>query len=171
MATAAPMDAIALLKADHARVAGLFEAFEAETSDGCKRAIADLICMALTIHTLIEEDIFYPACKGAVEDDLLEEAYVAHAGAKVLIAEIGAGGPDGVFFDAKVKMLSELIEHHVGEEEKRAECIFAQARKASLDMDALGRRMTKEMARLTAAYTRDGPSTPHATSFLVTELG
>ncbi|WP_309644865.1 hemerythrin domain-containing protein, partial [Phenylobacterium sp.] len=131
-------DAVALLKADHRKVEELFAHFEAAKADGKKKALAEQICMELTIHTKIEEDIFYPACEGAVDEDLLKEAYVEHDGAKVLIAEIEAGGPDDAFYEAKVKVLSEMIEHHVKEEEQRVEGMFAQAKKAGLDMEDLG---------------------------------
>src|SRR5690348_17333536 len=97
------MDAVALLKADHRKVEDLFAQFEAASGDGKKKALAEQICMELTIHTQIEEEIFYPACEGKVEEDLLKEAYVEHDGAKVLIGEIEAGGPDDEFYDAKVK--------------------------------------------------------------------
>ena len=90
------------------------------------------------MHATIEEEIFYPACDGKVEDDLLKEAYVEHDGAKLLITEILAGEPSDEFYDSKVKVLQEQIEHHVEEEEKRMEGLFSQARKAGLDMDALG---------------------------------
>jgi hypothetical protein len=155
-------DAIALLKADHRKVEELFAKFEAAKGDGRKKALAQEICMELTIHTRIEEDIFYPACEGAVEDDLLKEAHVEHDGAKVLIAEIEAGGPDDAFYDAKVKVLSEMIEHHVEEEEKRAEGLFAQARKAGLDMDDLGERMADEKKQLMAEYKSGGAPRPEA---------
>jgi len=148
MAQAAPIDAIALLKADHRKVEELFASFETAKGDGKKKALAEQICLELVVHTQIEEQIFYPACEGAVEEDLLQEAYVEHDAAKVLIAEIEAGGPDDEFYDAKVKVLSEMIEHHVKEEEQRAEGMFAQARKAGLDMDALGERMNAEKERL-----------------------
>ncbi len=135
------LDAVALLKADHRKVEELFAAFENAKGAGKKKALAEQICMELTVHTKIEEDIFYPACEGAVEEDLLKEAYVEHDGAKVLIAEIEAGGPDDEFYDAKVKVLSEMIEHHVEEEEMRVEGMFSQARSAGLDMDALADAM------------------------------
>jgi hypothetical protein len=134
-------DAIALLKADHRKVEELFEQFENAKGDGKKKKIAEEICLELKVHAMIEEEIFYPACEGAVEDDMLKEAYVEHDGAKLLINEIEAGGPDDEFYEAKVKVLSEEIEHHVEEEEKRVEGMFSQARKAGLDMDDLGRRM------------------------------
>ncbi|CAN5219369.1 hemerythrin domain-containing protein [soil metagenome] len=169
MADAPKLDAVALLKADHRKVEDLFAKFEAATGDGKKKALAEQICLELTVHTKIEEDIFYPACEGKVEEDLLKEAYVEHDGAKVLIAEIEAGGPDDEFYDAKVKVLSEMIEHHVKEEEQRVEGMFSQARKAGLDMDTLGEQMAAEKAQLIATYKKSGlpkpeTSTLHATS-------
>lgn len=158
-------DAIALLKADHRTVEDLFEQFEKASGDGRKAKIARQICLELTVHAQIEEEIFYPACEGKVEDDLLKEAYVEHDGAKVLIAEIEAGGPDDEFYEAKVSVLSEQIEHHVGEEERRMEGMFAQARHAGLDMDALGEQLRARKAELIAAYKADGLAKPETTSF------
>jgi hypothetical protein len=169
MAQAKP-DAIALLKADHRKVEELFASFEAAKGDGKKQALAQQICMELTVHTKIEEDVFYPACEGAVEEDLLKEAYVEHDGAKVLIAEIEAGGPDDEFYEAKVKVLSEMIEHHVEEEEKRVEGMFAQARKAGLDMDDLGERMAAEKQQLIANYKAGGLPVPETPTFEGTAL-
>ncbi|THD60706.1 hemerythrin domain-containing protein [Phenylobacterium sp.] len=170
MATAAKLDAIALLKADHRKVEDLFDKFEAAKGDDRRRALAEQICMELTIHTRIEEDIFYPACEGAVDEDLLREAYVEHDGAKVLIAEIEAGGPDDKFYEAKVKVLSEEIEHHVEEEEKRVEGMFSQARKAGLDMDALGAKMAAEKERLMTTYQASGLPRPEAPTLHGTSL-
>ena len=170
MATPQKPDAIALLKADHRKVEELFEAYEKATGDGRKQKLAEQICMELTVHAKIEEDVFYPACEGAVEQDLIDEAYVEHDGAKVLIAEIEAGGPDDKFYDAKVKVLSEMIEHHVEEEEKRVEGMFAQARKAGLDMDALGQKMADEKAQLMASYKASGLPRPETTSLQGTTL-
>lgn len=164
------MDAVALLKADHRKVEDLFAKFESAKGDGRKKALAEQICLELTVHTKIEEDVFYPACEGAVEEDLLKEAYVEHDGAKVLIAEIEAGGPDDDFYEAKVKVLSEMIEHHVEEEEKRVEGIFSQARKAGLDMDALGDRMGAEKEQLLAAYKASGLPKPETPSLGGTQL-
>jgi hemerythrin superfamily protein len=149
----APMDAIALLKADHRLVEDLFEKFEKATRREQKMKLAQQICMELTIHTIIEEEIFYPACKEAVEEDLLDEAYVEHDGAKMLIAEISQGSPDDAFFDAKVTVLSEEIKHHVREEEKRSEGMFAQAKAAGLDMDELGQLMMMRKQELQETLT------------------
>ena len=164
-------DAIALLKADHRKVEELFEKFESAKGDGSKERIARQICLELTVHAKIEEEIFYPACKGAVEEDLINEAYVEHDGAKVLIAEIEAGGPDEEYYDAKVKVLSEQIEHHVEEEEKRVEGMFSQARKAGLDMDELGRRLAARKAELIAEYKASGLPIPETPTLETTTLG
>ena len=153
-------DAIALLKADHRKVEELFEQFEKASGDGKKQRIALEICMELTVHATIEEEIFHPACEGKVEEDLMKEAYVEHDGAKVLIAEIEAGGPDDDFYEAKVKVLSEQIEHHVEEEEKRIEGMFSQARKAGLDMDALGEQLLARKNELIASYKASGLPAP-----------
>ena len=153
-------DAIALLKADHRTVKGLFEQFEAAKGDGKKQALAMQICMELVVHATIEEEIFYPACEGKIDEDLLKEAYVEHDGAKVLIGEIESGTPSDDFYDAKVKVLSEQIEHHVGEEEQRMEGMFAQARKAGLDMDALGEQLARRKSQLIATYKAGGVPKP-----------
>ena len=164
-------DAIALLKADHQKVAGLFAQFEAAKGNGKKKALAEQICLELTIHAQIEEDIFYPACEGKVDADLLKEAYVEHDGAKMLITEIEAGGPGDEFYDAKVKVLSEQITHHVEEEEKRMEGLFAQAKAAGLDMDALGERLAAEKAELLARFKKAGPPTPTPATLTATTFG
>lgn len=164
MAAQEKMDAIALLKADHDKVEKLFEEFEGASGASRKQKLANQICLELTVHTEIEEKIFYPACQGKIEQDLIDEAYVEHDSAKVLIAEIEAGGPDEDYYDAKVKVLSEMIEHHVEEEEKRVEGMFSQARKAGLDMDALGEQMWARKQELTAEYKARGLPLPETTT-------
>lgn len=166
MATNTKQDAIALLKADHRMVEELFEKFEGAKGDGAKEKIARQICLELTVHAQIEEEIFYPACEGKVEEDLLKEAYVEHDGAKVLIAEIEAGGPDDDYYEAKVKVLSEQIEHHVEEEEKRMEGMFSQARHAGLDMDALGEQLRARKNELVSGYKAGGLPKPETTTFV-----
>ena len=158
------MDAVALLKSDHRTVEDLFAQFEKASGVGRKQKLANQICLELSVHAMIEEEIFYPACEGKVEEDLLKESYVEHDGAKVLIAEILNGGPDDEFYDSKVKVLSEEIEHHVQEEEKRMEGLFAQARKAGLDMDALGEELAAQKAELTEQFTANGVPPPTLTT-------
>jgi hypothetical protein len=160
----AKQDAIALLKADHRKVEELFEKFEKAKGDGAKEKLAMQICLELSVHATIEEESFYPACEGNIDEDLLKEAYVEHDGAKVLIAEIEAGGPDDEYYDAKVKVLQEQIEHHVEEEEKRSDGMFAQARKAELDLDGLGERLSARKKELTANYKAAGVPKPEVTT-------
>jgi hemerythrin superfamily protein len=158
-------DAIALLKQDHREVEQLFEDYEKASGDGRKRTLAEQICLELSVHAQIEEEIFYPACEGKVDEDLLKESYVEHDGAKVLIAEIMAGDPSGdEFYDAKVQVLSEEIKHHVEEEERRMEGLFAQARKAGLDMDALGDQLAARKAELTDQFKSSGIPEPKLTT-------
>lgn len=164
MAEADKMDAVALLKNDHRKVEDLFAEFEKASGDGRKEKLAQRICLELSVHAQIEEEIFYPACEGKVEDDLLKESYVEHDGAKVLIAEILGGGPGDEFYDSKVKVLSEEIEHHVKEEEKRMEGLFSQARKAGLDMDALGAQLAARKEELTAQFEANGIPKPTLTT-------
>ena len=161
----AHQDAVALLKADHRKVEGLFETFEKARGAERKAALVKEICTELKIHTTIEEEVFYPACRGKIEDDLVDEAYVEHDAAKKLIAELEASAPDEEFYDAKVKVLSEEIEHHVEEEEKRAEGMFAQAKKAGLDMDALGDEMAARKAQLMAEAKAGAPLPAEPTTF------
>lgn len=164
MADTEKLDAIALLKKDHRTVEDLFAEFEKASGDGRKEKLAHKICLELSVHAQIEEEIFYPACEGKVDEELLKESYVEHDGAKVLIAEILGGGPGDEFYDSKVKVLSEEIEHHVEEEEKRMEGLFAQARKAGLDMDALGEQLAKRKADLTEMFESNGIPTPKLTT-------
>lgn len=158
------MDAIALLKKDHRTVEDLFADFAQASGEASKEKLAHKICLELSVHAQIEEEIFYPACEGKVDEALLKESYVEHDGAKVMIAEILGGGPSDEFYDSKVKVLSEEIEHHVEEEERRMKGLFAQARKAGLDMDALGEQMAARKAELTAKFEADGVPTPKLTT-------
>ena len=154
------MDAVAMLKADHRKVEEIFAAFEKARSDDRKRELALQACLELKVHSTIEEEIFYPACRERVEEDLLDEAYVEHDSAKLMINEIEASSPEDDFYDAKVKVLSEMIEHHVEEEEKYVEGLFAQARAAGLDMDALADRMRERKATAMEEYQAGKPAEP-----------
>ena len=157
-------DAIALLKNDHREVEELFAKFE-KAGSGSKQAIAEQICNELKIHSMLEEEIFYPALKGKIEDEeLLNEAYVEHDGAKVLINDIMAGGPDDDYYDAKVTVLQEEIEHHVKEEEAPREGMFAQARKADVDLVALRDQMLARKEELKQQAETSGlpPAKPTA---------
>lgn len=165
MTKSGKQDAVALLKADHRKVEELFEKFESARNAERKKALAMEICTELSVHATIEEEIFYPACKGSVEEDVLNESYVEHDGAKVMIAELVASAPDDAFYDAKMKVLSEEIKHHVREEEKPGEGVFAQARKAGLDMDELGERLKARKEELLAKIEAEGLPPPTTRSF------
>ncbi len=141
--TRTPADACSLLDADHRNVKKMFKAFEplaqskAKTAPQKRRELADQICLELTVHAQIEEEIFYPALHGAIKvDDLLDEAEVEHASAKDLIAQIQAGDESDPKWCAKVIVLGEYIDHHVKEERNE---IFVKAR-AAKKLDLVGMR-------------------------------
>jgi hemerythrin-like domain-containing protein len=142
-ASTKPDDAIALLTADHKKVQQLFKQFEKikeeEDAEEEMAELANQICMELTVHTQIEEEVFYPACREAIEEgDLLDEAEVEHASAKDLIAQIESMQPSDELFAAKVTVLGEYVNHHIEEEEGE---LFPQCKKAKMDLDALGQEL------------------------------
>jgi hypothetical protein len=163
------MNAIELLKADHRAVEELFESFEETDGKATKAKLAQKICLELSVHATIEEEIFYPSLRGQIDDDLLDEAHVEHDGAKVLIAEIMAGAPGDDFYDAKVKVLSEEIKHHVKEEEQ-ADGIFAQAKKSDVDLADLGMRLSARKEELKAKFKATGIPTPQTRSMAGAKL-
>jgi hemerythrin superfamily protein len=139
-------DAIALLEADHREVEGWFEDYELLETSADKQALAAKICLALKVHTQIEEELFYPPARKATGDtDLLDEAIVEHAGAKNLIAEIEAMRPGQPLYDAKIKVLGEQVRHHIEEEETE---LFPEVRKTELDLKAIGGQLSARKAKL-----------------------
>jgi len=146
------IDAVELLTQQHREVEEMFERFEKMTDRAkvSKKKLADEICNALIMHTTIEEEIFYPATREASEDteDMVDEAVVEHASAKDLIAQILEMDPGDDLYDAKVKVLSELVEHHVEEEEKE---MFPKTKQLKLDMQALGQEMKARQQEIEAA--------------------
>ncbi len=155
-------DAIALLKADHRQVEQWFEQFEKARDEERKLTLATKICNALRVHTTIEEELFYPAFLAATEDkDLHHEAEIEHDGAKKLIAAIEASGPDDDYYDSKVKVLSEMIKHHVKEEEQPGG-MFAEARKSDMDLVALGEQMAARKSELEDDLDEPGDMSPGA---------
>ena len=145
-------DAISLLIKYHKDVKAMFKQFEAlsDRSTASKKKVADQICRALTLHTQVEEEIFYPTVRATIKDgDLMDEALAEHASAKKLIAEIQDMDPGDALYDAKVQVLSEQIEHHVGEEE---DTMFPKVRKTSLDLVVLGAHMSGRKEQLEKVY-------------------
>ena len=149
-----PKDGLQLLAQDHRKVEELFAQFEKASGTSAKERLVRQICTELKIHSMIEEEIYYPEIRGKVEEDALDEAYVEHDSAKLLVNELEAAEPDESFYDAKVKVLQELIEHHVEEEEKKRENLFQQTRAAEIDREALGERLAARKAELTALAER-----------------
>ena len=142
-----PLDAVALLKADHRQVATWFEEFESARSASRKKQLAVDICTALKVHTTIEEEIFYPAFLKATKDkDMYHEAFIEHDGAKKLIAEIEASGPEDEWYSSKVHVLSEMIKHHVKEEEQPSG-MFAEAKKSRMDLQQIGEQLAQRASR------------------------
>jgi hypothetical protein len=139
-----------LLKADHRTVEELFERFESARGDDRKQDLATRICNALRVHSQIEEEIFYPAYLEATQDaDMHHEAIIEHDGVKKLIAEIESLGPGDEYFDARLKVLSEMVKHHVREEEQR-DGLLSKARSSGMDMRAIGQQMAERKAQLEA---------------------
>ena len=149
--TVATKGAIALLKADHATVSDLFAEYEKANTSKKKKALVAEICSELSVHIQIEEEIFYPAVKAALKDKLLvPEATVEHAGIKDLIAQLEGVEPEGEMYDAKVKVLSEYVKHHVKEEQNE---MFPKVKASSLDLVELGAQMAARKADLLSAIT------------------
>jgi hemerythrin superfamily protein len=145
-----PKEAIALLRADHKLVNDLFEEYEKARSSNKKKALVKQICTELSVHAQIEEEIFYPAAKQALRDkELIPEATVEHATLKELIAQVADIEPDGELFDAKIKVMSEYVKHHVKEEQNE---IFPKVKATKLDLVELGAQLTERKEELLAAY-------------------
>lgn len=144
----APKDAVALLKADHEVVSQLFAEYEKTRSTANKKALVAEICTELSVHAQIEEEIFYPAVESALKDKMLvPEAKVEHASVMDLIEQLEGVEPDGEMYDAKVKVLSEYVKHHVKEEQDE---MFPKVKASSVDIVELGARMVARKDELLA---------------------
>jgi hemerythrin superfamily protein len=160
-------DAIALLRADHKRVAALYDEYEGTRSVAKKKALVATICQELSIHAQVEEEIFYPAVKAALKDkELVPEATVEHATLKELIAQVKDKEPDGEMFDARIQVMSEYTKHHVKEEQTE---MFPKAQKTRLDMKALGARIAARKEELLAhPELREKPPEPASPAMAAT---
>jgi len=158
--SAARSDAVAMLKADHRKVEGLFKKAE-KASGKAKEKLVAQVCNELIIHTVLEEEIFYPACRAdRVEEDKMDEAQVEHDGAKILINDVKDADAGSEGYDAKIKVLSEYIKHHVKEEEKPRTGVFAQAKRKGVDFTALGTEMQSRKEALMAKAEQDALPKP-----------
>ena len=152
---AGTVNAITLLEKDHREVEDYFEEYEDLEDDKAKAELSAKICLALKVHTQIEEELFYPpARKATKDDDLLDEAVVEHAGAKHLIAEIEAMKPGDDLYDAKIKVLGEQIKHHVKEEEEE---LFPETEQSDLDLVAVGKQLAARKEELMAKLSAKAP--------------
>lgn len=148
---ASSQDALHLLMEDHKKVQEMFEEFEqmkeaGELDDDTKQQLVEDACTELTIHAQVEEELFYPAARDAIDDmDLLDEAEVEHASARQLITELAAMQPDDDLYDAKFTVLGEYVKHHIQEEEKQ---LFPKIKKAELDLDELGEEIRQRKVEL-----------------------
>jgi len=145
-----PADALALLRHEHDRIRQLFAEFARlrgiEDEDERKAELVDEICYELTLHAIIEEDVFYPLLRAAADDDeMMDEAEVEHAGVRELISQLEVMYPGDDHFEATVAVLAEEVEHHVAMEETD---MFATARTSGIDLAALGRKMAARRREL-----------------------
>ena len=148
-------DVIDLLSEDHRKVEELFEDYESskdESDDDAKAELVAMIALELTMHATVEEEIFYPAARGALDEedaDMLDEAEVEHSTVKMLLADLADMQPSDALYDAKVKVLSEYVKHHVQEEEGE---IFPSVREAEIDLAALGEEVATRKQELLDEY-------------------
>lgn len=144
-------DALHILSEDHKNVIDMFEEFELLKEDASadeeeKQMLVESTCAELTIHAQVEEEIFYPAARDAIDDmNLLDEAEVEHASARQLITELAAMQPDDDLYDAKFTVLGEYVKHHIQEEEKQ---LFPKIKKANIDLDELGEEIRQRKLEL-----------------------
>jgi len=143
-------DAISLLKADHREVEQMFDRYATIKRRAERAKIVKQACQALTIHAILEEEIFYPACRELIDDEPLDEAQVEHDSAKILINELKSGTPEEAFYDAKFKVLAEQVRHHIREEEGQPDSIFAKVEAAGADLVALGEKLRERKAELSS---------------------
>jgi hypothetical protein len=154
MANQEAVSALELLEEDHSQIEAFFRQYEALDDAAAKAEMALKICLALQVHTQIEEEIFYPAVRGAMEKaGLIDEALIEHASAKQLIAEIEVMDAGDELYDAKVKVLGEQVMHHIEEEEAE---LFPEVERSELDIEALGAKMAERKAVLFTSLAEKG---------------
>jgi len=148
--TKTSIDAIDLLKQDHDHVEKAFKEFEKmdrQDAEACRRLI-ERVCEELSVHTTLEEEIFYPAVREGIDDeDLMNEAAVEHETARMLIEQLQNMAPDDPNYFATFTVLGEYVRHHVKEEQNE---MFPAARKSGIDLAALGERLRARREELTA---------------------
>ena len=143
----AAVNAMDLLQQDHREVEELFDEYdELEKDNDRKTELADKICLALKVHAQIEEEIFYPQARAATkDDDLLDEAIVEHSAVKNLISEIEEMEVGEDLYDAKIRVLGEMVKRHIREEEEE---LFPELQSAKTDLDAIGKELAERKEEL-----------------------
>jgi hemerythrin-like domain-containing protein len=149
------MDAVELLKDDHEKIQDLFDDFEDTQDTDARRQICEKVHNMLTLHSRIEEDIFYPAVRAELgDDDLVDEAEEEHHVAKMVLSELENMPAGDERYAAKFTVLVESVRHHIREEESE---MFPQARKSNLDLEELG----EQMAALKQELIKEMGTMPH----------
>jgi len=144
-------DVLHLLAEDHKRVLKMFEEFEELKEENSEdeetmQQLVEIACAELTIHAQLEEELFYPAAREAIDDmDLLDEAEVEHAAARQLITELAAMQPGDDLYEAKFTVLGEYVKHHIQEEEKE---LFPKVKKSDLDLMELAEEIRERKMEL-----------------------
>lgn len=144
-------DALHILAEDHKNVIEMFDEFaqlkkKNDNDEEAKQMLVESACAELSIHTQVEEEIFYPAARDAIDDmDLLDEAEVEHASARQLITELASMQPDDDLYDAKFTVLGEYVKHHIEEEEKQ---LFPKLKKVKIDLVELGEEIRERKLEL-----------------------
>jgi hemerythrin superfamily protein len=144
-------DALHILADDHKKIAEMFDEFEqmkeeGSTDDDALQTLVENTCAELSIHAQVEEEVFYPAARDALDDmDLLDEAEVEHASARQLITELSAMQPGDDLYEAKFTVLGEYVKHHVQEEEKK---LFPKLKKADIDLEEIGEEIRQRKLEL-----------------------
>ena len=143
----AAVNALELLEQDHRQVEQWFDEYDELADDeDSKGELAKKLCLALKVHTQIEEEIFYPQAREATKDkDLLDEAAVEHATVKNLIGEIEAMEVGEDLYDAKIRVMGEMVKQHIKEEEEE---LFPEVESAEMDLDALGKELAERKDEL-----------------------
>jgi hypothetical protein len=144
---AAAVNGIDLLEQDHQEVEEWFDEYEKlQEDDDRKGELSEKICLALKVHAQIEEEIFYPRAREATKDnDLIDEALVEHATVKHLIGEIEDMEVGEELYDAKIRVLGEMVKQHIKEEEEE---LFPEVQSAKMDLEELGKELAERKEEL-----------------------
>ena len=154
MAKAKAVSAIAVLKEDHDYVKQACREFEKMDHEDHEalQALVKNVCAALEVHARIEEEIFYPPVRKALDDDdLMNEAEIEHDSARTLIRQLKRMRPSDPRYTAAFTVLCEYVMHHVKEEEEE---MFPKVQRARLNLQGLGRKLMARKVALAARASR-----------------